>query len=160
MKIREITNIDNIDILLSIIETYTTDTEQLQASGKQLLEELGEAGDNRHIFIGEENGVVVAMIQIIIKNADNDPDYANGREIAHVHNLQVRKNLQGQGIGLQMMEFIEEKARQMGKKILTLGVDDCNNRAIRLYKKLAYEVFKESPGRFPEERVLSMRKEL
>ena len=160
MRINEITDTCDIDSLLSIVETYSKTTEQLKLSKKQLLEELSEAGDNRLIFVGLKDDVIVAMIQIILKNADNDPDLANGKDIAHVHNLQVRNDLQGKGIGQQMMAFAENKARQMGKTLLTLGVDDYNERAIYFYKKLGYEVFKEEPGRLPKEKCLVMRKSL
>jgi ribosomal protein S18 acetylase RimI-like enzyme len=145
---------------MSIVETYQKTAEQLEASRKQLLKEISELGDNRLIFVGREDDVIVAMIQIILKNADNDPDYANGKEIAHVHNLQVRNDRQGEGFGCDMMDFIEDKAREMGKRILTLGVDGVNERAINLYKRLGYEVFKEGPGQFPGETGYSMRKKL
>ena len=59
-----------------------------------------------------------------------------------------------------MMAYIEDKARNMGITTLTLGVDDSNERAIDLYKKLGYEVFKVEPGRIPEEKCLAMRKSL
>lgn len=160
MRINKIANTCEIDSLLSIVETYSKTTEQLKLSKKQLLEELSETGDNRLIFVGLKDDVIVAMIQIILKNADNNPDLANGKDIAHVHNLQVRNDLQGQGIGQEMMAFAEDKARQMGNKILTLGVDDWNERAINFYKKLGYEVFKEAPGRSPEETCSLMRKSL
>ncbi|RKX27227.1 MAG: hypothetical protein DRP47_06885 [Candidatus Zixiibacteriota bacterium] len=160
MRIEEITNTSDIDKLLSIVETYSKTTEELNLSKKQFLKELGEAGNNRHIFIGFKDDVVVAMIQIILNNADNDPNLANGKDIAHLHNLQVRNELQGNGFGKQMIAFAEDKARQMGKKVLTLGVDDFNERAIDLYKKLGYEIFKESLGRFPGERCFDMKKAL
>ena len=160
MKISEVTNLEAIELLLSVVETYVKDTEHLETSRKQLLQELNEAQDNRHIYIAQEGDVVVAMIQLILTNADNDPEFANGRDIAHAHNLQVRSEFQGRGIGLQMMEFVEEKARAMGKTSLTLGVDDGNERAIGLYKKLGYKVFKDEPGRTSDERVLCMRKTL
>jgi len=57
-----------------------------------------------------------------------------------------------------MMAFVEEKARKMGKKILTLGVDGSNIRAIEFYKKHGYEVFKELPRRLSGEIVYGMRK--
>jgi ribosomal protein S18 acetylase RimI-like enzyme len=158
MIIKEITDTSDIDLLLSVVESYPDNAKEIEAIKKQLLFELSQAGDNRHIFADFDEDKIVAFIQIILRNADRDPDLANGKDMAHLHNLQVRSDLQGQGIGRQMMAFIEDKAKQMGKRILTLGVDSWNERAIRLYKGLGYEVFKEEPGRFPGEKGISMKK--
>ncbi len=134
MIIKEITDVRDVDLLLPVVETYSYTAEEMEIIKTQMLAELSEAGDNRHIFIGLEDDAVVAFIEIILKNADNDPDLANGKEIAHVHNLRVRHDLQGKGIGRKMMAFAEDKARQMGKQCLTLGVDDTNWRAVNLYE--------------------------
>jgi len=67
-----------------------------------------------------------------LRAADNDLEQTNGKDIVSVHNLQVRSELQGQGIGRKMMAFIEEKARELGNKTITLGVDNTNSRAIDL----------------------------
>ena len=158
MKIIEITESKDIDLMLSIVKTYPRTNEEMKATQEQLTKELSEAGDNRHLFIGYKDNVSVAMIQIILKNADNDPDLANGKDIAHVHNLQVRQELQGNGIGRDMMDFIEDRARELGKIILTLGVDDTNERAIKMYKNRGYETFKTEPGRFPGEFGYCMKK--
>ncbi|MCP4685684.1 MAG: GNAT family N-acetyltransferase [bacterium] len=158
MKISEIDGAEDVESLLSIVSTHTDDAEQLRPARKQLLKELGEVRTNRHFYVGLENGTVVAMIQLVLNNADNDPELANGEDIAHTHNLQVRSELQGRGIGRRMMEFVEEKAREMGKKTLTLGVDDSNERAAGLYRKLGYRLFKEEPGRVDSEKCLFMRK--
>lgn len=160
MKINEVTNSDAVESLLSIVSTHINDAEHLAASKKQLLQELGEVQHNRHIYIAYENEIVVAMAQLVMKNADNDPELANGIDIAHVHNLQVRSELQGRGIGKRMMAYIEDKARALRKTTLTLGVDDTNERAIGLYHKLGYKQFKTEPGRTPDEECLVMKKSL
>jgi len=160
MIVKEITDIRDVGLLLSIVETYSYPVEEMEIIKTQMLAELSEAGDNRHMFVGLEDDAVVAFIEIILKNADNDPDLANGREVAHLHNLRVRNDLQGTGIGRQMIAFAEDRARQMGKLSLTLGVDDSHGRAVSLYKQLGYVVFKEVPGRFPDEKGLMMRKQL
>ncbi len=160
MEIVEVTTVDEIEPLMSIVRTHQDDKECLKSIQVQLTKELGEVNDNRHIYIAYENEVVVAMIQLILKNADNDPDLADGKEIAHVHNLQVRHELQGRGIGFRMMEFIEEKAKSLGKTTITLGVDDGNANALHLYKKLGYETFKKYEGRTPDEFGYCMKKML
>lgn len=158
LEIAEVVGVTGIDDLMSVVESYPHDSHQITAIRNQLLTELNEVGDNRIVYVGRKGDLVVAMIQIILKKADNDPDLANGRDLAHAHNLQVRSELQGKGIGRQMMVFVEDIARKMQKTTLTLGVDDFNERAITLYKKLGYEVFKIEPGRTSDEKLLAMRK--
>jgi len=160
MEFKELEDVKNVDSLLSIVKSYSRTTEQLKPARKQLQQELSEANDNRLIIAGFNDDTIVAMIQLVLKNADNNPDLANGNDIAHIHNLQVRNDLQSQGIGRKMMAFTESKARQLGKKVLTLGVDDRNKRAIKFYDKLGYEVFGEVEGHVPEELCYLMRKML
>ncbi len=100
------------------------------------------------------------LIQIVLQNADNDPELANSNDICHIHNLQVRKDCQHQGIGRKMMEYVEGHAKELGKKILTLGVDGDNSRAITLYKKRCYHIFKEEAGRTVDEKLYLMKKEI
>ncbi len=160
MKIIELTADCDAEPLVSIVESHLESADSLDAVSTQLATELSEIGDNRHIFVGVGGEVTVAMIQLILKNADNDPDLANGDDIAHLHNLQVRADLQGQGIGRAMMNFVEDFARKIGKTTLTLGVDDVNERAHRLYEKRGYETFKTEPGRTPDEKCFCMWKKL
>lgn len=160
MKIEEISTTGDVNPLVEIVATHSSDAEHLDSVRVQLQEELSEAGDNRLIFVAHQDDTTVAMIQLVLKNADNDPEQANGKDIVSVHNLQVRSEHQGQGIGRKMMAFIEEKARQLGNSTITLGVDDTNSRAIDLYNGLDYKVFKTEPGRYPEEKCFIMKKGL
>ncbi len=158
--IRKISNKDEINLLLSIVETHSSLPENLDRSKKRLLTELNELGSNRDIYIKLENELPIAMIQIIYNNADNDPDLADSKSIAHVHDLEVLKSSEGQGYGKEMMAFIESEVIKKGIKRLTLGVDSPNVRAVKLYNYLGYSTFKEEEGRVPEERLLLMCKDL
>ena len=159
MKIIDIKSGD-ISLLLSIVKTHIKNNKQLEAIKKQLRQELDEIGDNRIISIATIENKTVAMIQLIMKKADNDPELADEKDICHVHNLQVRKDFQKQGIGRKMMDYVEAQAKQLGKKVITLGVDGDNARAIKLYKNRNYEIFKEEEGRRAGELLYLMKKEL
>ncbi|MFH2049931.1 MAG: GNAT family N-acetyltransferase, partial [bacterium] len=111
-------------------------------------------------LVGYQNDQAVAMIQMILKNVDNDPELADGNQIAHLHNLQVRNEFQNQGFGKEMMVLVERKAKELGKVIITLGVDDTNHKAISIYNNLGYITFKTEPGRTPDEKCLLMKKEI
>jgi ribosomal protein S18 acetylase RimI-like enzyme len=158
MIIREIIDLGDVDLLLSIAVTYPFAAEQSESIRKQLLREVGEAGGNRNIYVCFEDDVAVGMIELILVNADNDPTMANGKDIAHAHNMWVRSDRQGRGYARKMMAFLEDTARQMGKTTLTLVVDDINERAFRLYQQLGYETFRTEPGRSPEETAIFMKK--
>ncbi|MFH2048892.1 MAG: GNAT family N-acetyltransferase, partial [bacterium] len=107
LLITEISDLNDVDILVEIASSYPKTKEEMLSVKKQLLRELGEAGDNRHIFVGYQNEQAVAMVQLILKNADNDPELADGNQIAHLHNLQVRNEFQNQGFGKEMMVLVE-----------------------------------------------------
>lgn len=160
LTIREITDTSKLESLLLLIASYPHSDEEMAAVRKQVLKELSEIGDNRYVFGAFRNNEMIAFVQLILKNADNDPDLANGKDMAHVHHLRVRQDLQGDGVGRQMMTFIEEKARHLGKTTLTLGVDNWNKRAIDIYVRSGYVAFKEEQGRTPDEKGFSMRKSL
>ena len=131
MDIIKANGIGAIEMLLAIAGTYGHADDEMIAIRKQLENELSDAGKGRDIFIGSINSKAVAMIQIIYDNVENDPELADGHNIAHIHNLQVRSELQRQGIGINMMTFVEEIAGNKGFSVLTLGVDDINTGAIK-----------------------------
>jgi ribosomal protein S18 acetylase RimI-like enzyme len=158
IKVIEIKNTQNVEILLSVARSYLENADDLEIIKKQLQQELSQAGHNRLIFVGSIDDINVAFVQLVLNDVEDGPEFANGKDIAHIHNLQVKKELQGQGLGKRMMAFVEEKARKMGVKTLTLGVDDSNHRAIEFYKKLGYGVFRDLPGRLSGEIVYGMRK--
>ncbi|MBU0982733.1 MAG: GNAT family N-acetyltransferase [candidate division Zixibacteria bacterium] len=157
MIIREVTQPSTVEDLISIAATYQRSADQLATLRRQLTKELSEAGYNRFLYVGYEDDRAVGMIQIIVRNADNDPELADGDAIAHLHNMQVRKDCQKRGLGTQLMDFVEDTARKMGKQVLTLGVDDINERAVKLYQNRGYTIFKTEPGRVPEEKCFCMR---
>ncbi len=152
-------NKENFKLILPIITSHNND-EQLQIVSTQLQKEFEEIGSNRIIFVALNNEEAVAMVQLVLKNADNNLELANGNEICHVHNLQVRKDLQRQGIGRELMTHVEKQATLLKKKIITLGVDGDNERAIKLYKNRNYKIFKTEEGRTPDEVLYLMKKEL
>ena len=157
---KKLTDKNEIFLLVDIASTHLISDIEKSNSKKRLLRELDEIDDNRDIYIKLDNKKPIAMIQLIYKNADNDTELANGLDIAHIHDLEVRKELQGLGIGREMVRFIEEVARKQKIKTLTLGVDSTNSRAIKLYESMGYNKFKEEDGRTPKEKLYLLNKTL
>ena len=105
-------------------------------------------GDNRILYFLEEV-VPVAVVQLILINANNDLELANGKDIAHIHALQVSKIHHRQGHGLRLMQLLELEAILLGVNTLTLGVSSDNEKGLNLYKKLNYSLMKTLDGRTP-----------
>jgi ribosomal protein S18 acetylase RimI-like enzyme len=160
LKIRELEPGAKPDVLAAILEPFNIDEDCRDAALGNFREEISEIGDNRIILVGEIAGNPAATGQLVLKNADNDPELADGRRIAHVHRLWVRKDLQRRGLAKAMMRRLEEKAGALGYQTLTVGVDDYNTAAIALYRALGYAEFKREEGRSHGEQLLLMRKML
>ena len=57
---------------------------------------------------------------------------------AYVSRLIVRPEYRRQGIGGRLVDYLTEKAREEGFTELSLGVDDANEAARRLYWKKGF----------------------
>jgi GNAT superfamily N-acetyltransferase len=83
-------------------------------------------------------------IGLLVLNDYQNPEYAdvpwtvNGVAVAVVHRLMVDPAYQGQGIARHLMEFAEEKARELGYGAVRLDAFTANPRALRLYQGLGY----------------------
>jgi len=56
----------------------------------------------------------------------------------NVHDLAVRSEYRGRGVGLLLLEEIERRARAHGSSKLTLEVHATNERAMRLYRRFGF----------------------
>lgn len=158
MKIQEIKAGATWEVVAPIIGSFSFSTEKIQVVQKNFQREILEIGSNRVMLLGKLNGSPVSTVQLVLENADNNPELANGTSIAHVHSLWVRREFQRRGLAEKTMRYCEELARLRGFEVLTLGVDDSNKVALSLYRKLGYATFAEEAGRSPAERLLLMRK--
>lgn len=160
MTINEVHGMEALADLGQVSDTYAESDVEAARQRKALKDELQECGDNRRVFVACEKHVPVAFIELVLNSADNDPELANGKDVAHVHNLQVHKDVQGQGIGTRMMEYVEAIARETGMTKLTLGVDSNNHRARRLYEHLGWLHMKDVKGPSPEQDGMYLYKNL
>ncbi|MEM8594053.1 MAG: N-acetyltransferase [Pseudomonadota bacterium] len=64
----------------------------------------------------------------------------------YIANLGIHPDYQGQGIGTQLIQYLEHQSEQLGYRSITLDVALNNPNAQRLYERLGFEVIKE--GRF------------
>src|SRR5262249_12092630 len=60
-----------------------------------------------------------------------------GRE-AFIDELFVESKFRGEGLGRQAMEFVEQRARELGVNVVHLEVDRGNDPALALYRRTGY----------------------
>lgn len=75
----------------------------------------------------------------------------------YLSNLAVHPQYQGQGIGKQLLCFIEDKARQKNLQRLELDVSAENHRAIDFYSHLGYRVTEESGFSYQDRTIVLLR---
>ena len=61
------------------------------------------------------------------------------RQLINIHDLAVRPEYKGQGIGRSLLQAVESKARSLGCSRLTLEVQEHNSRARNVYAAAGFE---------------------
>lgn len=64
-----------------------------------------------------------------------------GREAIEISRLYAEQHAIGTGVGRALMEACLETGRQKGKEWIWLSVWEHNERAIRFYRKMGFEIF-------------------
>lgn len=67
-------------------------------------------------------------------------DYRRDPESGYLWLLETRAELRSQGVGKQLVEALEERARARGQDRVHLAVETSNERATALYRRLGYQV--------------------
>ena len=68
------------------------------------------------------------------------------RPLLNVHDIVVRENLRGQGIGQALLAWAEQRARQLGCCKLTLEVLSNNTRAMASYQQAGFAPYVLDPA--------------
>ena len=97
------------------------------------------ARDDVVILVAADGDRILGKLHVEFgNNAEGTPEI-----VAAVVDPEAR----GRGIGTQLMGAAEALTRERGHRVLTVGVEDTNPRARRLYERLGYEAFRD--GEFP-----------
>jgi len=83
------------------------------------------------IFIAKTGGKISGYLTLHLKN---DPD-TPGKQGLKIERLYILQEFQGLGYGIKLLEYAEDKLRQLQLDYLWLGVWERNYRAIRFYEK-------------------------
>jgi ribosomal protein S18 acetylase RimI-like enzyme len=89
-------------------------------------------------FIAWHDSEAIAYLKLNEAAAQTEQSLENALEIERIY---VKKSYQGKGIGLQLLDFAMEQARQANKTWIWLGVWDQNEAAIRFYERHGFSTF-------------------
>lgn len=87
----------------------------------------------RLVYIYKVNNEFIAEGALVTKN--EDPDYTIPGKRVYLSRMIVKPDYTNKGIGGIMLEFLIQKAKDMGYCEISLGVDCDNQNAVHLYQK-------------------------
>ena len=92
---------------------------------------------NRIIYVYIANGVFLGEGSLVIEQ--NDPDYSIPEQRIYFSRLIVKPGYRNQGIGAVLIDYLCEKAAEMGYSEISVGVDKVNEGALRLYQRKGFD---------------------
>jgi ribosomal protein S18 acetylase RimI-like enzyme len=95
---------------------------------------LARLDDPERLFvIAERDGLRLGFLYVTTQT-----DFFTGERHAHISDIVVAREGEGQGIGRTLMEVAETWAQSRGYRFVTLGVFPDNTRARTLYERLGF----------------------
>ncbi len=98
------------------------------------------AGQEDRISVARANGRIIAFLSIEVHREEEDYLYLD--------DFSVTEEYRNRGIGTKLLESAESCAKEMGVNTLCLHVEKTNAAALRLYRRLGYEVYREQESRY------------
>ncbi|MCB0686106.1 MAG: GNAT family N-acetyltransferase [Saprospiraceae bacterium] len=120
-------------------------------SASQLAKEIREPETT--FYFAMEKETVVGYLKLNTGQAQTDLQEANSLEIERIY---VLPDVQGRGIGGQMLDFAIEKALIMEKEFIWLGVWEHNHGAIRFYSSYGFSQFDQHPFMLGKDRQIDL----
>lgn len=149
---------DESEIVVNIYESEGS-SKEAKVVKKVVEKEFQEIASGKRIALFAKVGEQpVGTIQLIFDSSNKE--HADGKNIAHLHHLKVHKDFCRKGIGERLTRSAERIARLRGFKRMTVGVDEDNPYAKRLYEKWGYGLYKIEPGRTKDLKLFTLYKDL
>lgn len=91
--------------------------------------------------------------QVFLQLVSDRPELADGWQRAYLYAFRIKPPFRNQGLGSKMVRFVEDFLRSQQFTHLTLNVAKVNHDAIRLYRRLGFQIAAEEPGfwSYPDE---------
>jgi len=151
-----ITIIKDVDDILALYPE--ANNERLVKIKSDVEKDIAKAEKGERIVYGFKNDEkIVGTIQLIFIHEKEF--YADGKTKAHLSHTRVGEEFRRRGIGGRLIKKAEAEAKQRGFESVTLGVDEDNKQAIRLYERLGYKEFMRELGDMGE-MIIGMKKDL
>lgn len=100
--------------------------------------------DRRMVLVAELGGEVVGQLFVQLENVQLDP--GGRRPTGYLYALRVRPPFRNQGIGTALVARAEDDLRRRRFVRAAIAVAKDNIGALRLYRRLGYQMFAEDPG--------------
>ncbi len=107
--------------------------ERSEKEFKRLLKD-GLKTEKNYLYTAMDGDVDAGMLWIAIIKNDGEHD------IIWIYDIMVNQDMRGKGYGFQIMNALEEKAKELGQSSILLHVFGHNTPAIELYKKCGYVI--------------------
>ncbi len=104
-------------------------TKKQRKLAEKLLDELKNG--NRITYICKDNNEFIGEISLVKDMKDSDYTIPNQR--VYVSHLIVKSEYRRKGIGKILVDFITDKAKELGYREMSIGVDLDNFPALKLY---------------------------
>lgn len=86
---------------------------------------------NRITYISKDGDEFIGEISLVQEM--NDSDYTIPEQRVYISHLIVKPEYRRHGIGKMLVDFITDKAKELGYKEMSIGVDLDNYPALKLY---------------------------
>jgi ribosomal protein S18 acetylase RimI-like enzyme len=97
--------------------------------------------EERDMFVAEQDGKLSGAIMLEVRSVPDIP-IAQPRSYVMIDTLIVDEAVRGTGIGQSLMRVAHEWGKARGISEFELGVFAFNERAIKFYEKLGYEILR------------------
>lgn len=91
---------------------------------------------NTEFWTIEEDKRLIGELYLFKKLKDTD--LANGNTIAYLCAFRIIEELQGRGYGTSLINRVFKRLQDLKFESVTIGVEECNEANIRLYKRLGF----------------------
>ena len=93
--------------------------------------------ENRITYVCRDNDDFIAEISLV--KDMNDSDYTIPNQRVYISHLIVKSEYRRKGIGKIFVDFISDKAKELGYTEMTIGVDMDNYPALKLYTDCGFD---------------------
>ena len=107
---------------------------------------LEQRNGNRLMLVMDFNGYPIA--RLFIQFLSSDGSLADGKNKGYIYSFTVMEHFRNLGIGTRMLVTAEAVLRKRGYRQAIISVAKNNTRALKLYKRHHYRIYREDRGQW------------